>query len=63
MDRSRVADVKALGNSHTTILGHPTGRLLLRREPYAVDLRAILEAAARAGVYVDRLDRALARSR
>ena len=45
--------VKALANRHTTILGHPTGRLLLRREPYAVDLRAVLEAAARQGVYVE----------
>jgi DNA polymerase (family 10) len=45
--------VRALGNRHTTILGHPTGRLLLRREPYAVDLREVLEAAARAGVCVE----------
>jgi len=45
--------IRALGNPHTTILGHPTGRLLLRREPYAVDLRAVLEAAARGGVYVE----------
>ncbi len=45
--------VRALGNRHTTILGHPTGRLLLQREPYDVDLRAVLEAAARAGVYVE----------
>lgn len=45
--------VRALGNRHTTILGHPTGRLLLQREPYEVDLRAVLEAAARAGVYVE----------
>ncbi|MBI1950086.1 MAG: hypothetical protein HYS34_01830, partial [Acidobacteria bacterium] len=45
--------VRALAHRHTTILGHPTGRLLLRREPYAVDLRAVLEAAAREGVYVE----------
>ena len=28
-------------------IGHPTGRLLERREPYAVDLNAVFEAAAR----------------
>ena len=44
------------------VIGHPTGRLLLRREPYAFDLDAVLAAAARAGVaieincQVDRLD-------
>jgi len=41
--------IGALGNRHTTILGHPTGRLLLMREPYAVDLPAVIEAAAREG--------------
>jgi DNA polymerase (family 10) len=35
------------------ILGHPTGRLLLRREGYAVDMRAILEAARRTGVLIE----------
>lgn len=54
--------LKALENPHTKILGHPTGRLLLRREPYAMDLRAVLERAAALGVavehnaYPDRLD-------
>lgn len=35
------------------ILGHPTGRLLLRREGYAVDMRALLEAARRCGVLIE----------
>lgn len=35
------------------ILGHPTGRLLLRREGYAVEMRALLEAAARCGVLIE----------
>lgn len=37
--------VKALENPYVTMLGHPTGRLLLRREAYAVDLEAVLQAA------------------
>lgn len=39
--------IKAISNPHVDILGHPSGRLLGRREPYAVDLEAVLEAAAR----------------
>jgi DNA polymerase (family 10) len=45
--------VRALRHPRTTILGHPTGRLLLARDPYAVDLEAILGAAAAAGVAVE----------
>src|SRR5262249_13344869 len=39
--------VKALGHPRTTMLGHATGRLLLKREGYKVDLEAVLQAAAR----------------
>jgi hypothetical protein len=35
------------------ILGHPTGRLLLRREPFALDLGAVLRRAAELGVAVE----------
>ena len=35
------------------MLAHPTGRLLLRREPYAVDIPAILEAAAATGTWIE----------
>lgn len=35
------------------ILGHPTGRLLLRREGYAVNLRRVIDAAARNGVLIE----------
>lgn len=35
------------------ILGHPTGRLLLRREGYAVNLRKVIEAAAANGVLIE----------
>src|SRR6202171_226180 len=36
----------ALDDPHLTILAHPTGRLLLTREPYAIDVEAVLEKAA-----------------
>lgn len=45
--------LKALDDPHITILGHPTGRLLLTREPYAIDLEAIIEKAGRVGVAVE----------
>lgn len=45
--------VAAVRNPALTILGHPTGRLLLRREGYAVDVRAVVEAAAEAGVVIE----------
>lgn len=35
----------ALKNKYTTMLGHPTGRLLLSREPYALDMEEILKVA------------------
>jgi DNA polymerase (family 10) len=54
--------VKAIENPNVGILGHPTGRLLLRREAYQLDLRAVLRRATELGVaiehnaYPDRLD-------
>ncbi|HEX5580118.1 MAG TPA: DNA polymerase/3'-5' exonuclease PolX [Gemmatimonadaceae bacterium] len=45
--------LKAMDDPHMTVLGHPTGRLLLTREPYAIDMHAILEAAAERGVAVE----------
>jgi DNA polymerase (family 10) len=45
--------LRALENPHTRILGHPTGRLLLQREPYALDLGAVLRRAAELGVAVE----------
>jgi DNA polymerase (family 10) len=39
--------VRALSNPHVTMLGHATGRLLLRREAYKVDIEAVLKAAAK----------------
>ncbi len=34
-------------------IGHPTGRLIERREPYAVDLEAVFAAAARTGTLLE----------
>jgi DNA polymerase (family 10) len=43
----------ALDDPHLTILAHPTGRLLLTREPYPIDVGAVLEKAAHVGVAVE----------
>ncbi len=39
--------VRAIGNPYATMLGHPTGRLLLAREGYPLDMERILDACAR----------------
>lgn len=41
--------LRAMDNPHFSILAHPTGRLINRREPYAVDLMRLIEAAAQRG--------------
>ena len=45
--------VRAVANPHTTILGHMTGRQLLRRPGYEVDIAKILAACAEHGVAVE----------
>ena len=45
--------IKAVSNPYTTILGHPTGRLILKREGYPIDHQAVLEACAHFGVAVE----------
>ncbi|HYG74166.1 MAG TPA: PHP domain-containing protein [Planctomycetota bacterium] len=45
--------INAVSHPRTTILGHMTGRLLLRREPYDVDVDAVLRACAKNGVVVE----------
>ena len=45
--------LRAIENPYVRILGHPTGRLLLRREPFALDLGVILSRAAQLGVAVE----------
>jgi DNA polymerase (family 10) len=54
--------LKAVGNPNTSLIGHPTGRLQLRRDAYHFDMDAVLTAAAKQKVamelnsYPDRLD-------
>ncbi len=54
--------LKAVGNPNTSIIGHPTGRLQLRRDAYHFDMDSVLTAAAKHKVamelnsYPDRLD-------
>jgi DNA polymerase (family X) len=45
--------LRAMDDPRMTILAHPTGRLLLSREPYAIDLEAVLQKAAETGVAVE----------
>jgi DNA polymerase (family X) len=45
--------LRAIENPYVRILGHPTGRLLLRREPFLLDLGVILARAAQLGVAVE----------
>ncbi|MEZ4700840.1 MAG: helix-hairpin-helix domain-containing protein [Rhodothermales bacterium] len=45
--------VRAIENPYTTILGHPTGRLLLVREGYPLDYERILDACAEQGVAIE----------
>src|SRR5438552_13566252 len=54
--------LKTLENKHVSIIGHPTGRILLRRDAYQYDMDAVLKAAAASKIamehnaYPDRLD-------
>lgn len=45
--------VRAASNPRVTMLGHPTGRLLLARDGYDVDLDAVIDAAAAAGTMIE----------
>jgi DNA polymerase (family 10) len=45
--------LRALENPYVRILGHPTGRKVLRRDPYAIDMEAVLRRAAALGVAVE----------
>jgi DNA polymerase (family 10) len=63
-DRQQMTErlLRAIENPHVDIIGHPTGRLILKRSPYPVDIEAVIESAARHGValeinsQIDRLD-------
>lgn len=45
--------IRAIENPHVTMLGHLTGRLLLKREPYALNIPAVLDAAAETGTIIE----------
>jgi len=45
--------LKALDDPHLTVLGHPTGRLLLTREPFAIDMGEVMARAGEVGVAVE----------
>ncbi|MEM7383188.1 MAG: helix-hairpin-helix domain-containing protein [Bacteroidota bacterium] len=55
MDQQRATDrlMKAIRNPFTTILGHLTGRLLLKRAGYPIDHQAIIDACAANGVIIE----------
>jgi DNA polymerase (family 10) len=43
----------AMDNPHLTIIGHPTGRLLLSRDPYGLDIDAVMDKAVATGVALE----------
>lgn len=45
--------IKAVENPYVTMLGHITGRLLLKREPYAVNIPAVIDACAATGTIIE----------
>lgn len=45
--------IKAIENPHVTMLGHSTGRLLLRRDPYPINLDKVIDAAAETGTIIE----------
>ncbi len=55
MDIVKATDrlITAIQNPYTTMLGHPTGRLLLRREGYPIDHKAVIDACAEHQVIIE----------
>ncbi len=55
MDEAKMTErvLQAMDDPHTAILGHPTGRLLLSRDPYPLDLDALFTRAAERGVAIE----------
>jgi DNA polymerase (family 10) len=45
--------IRAMENEYVTMLGHPTGRRLLQREPSKIDLHKIIDCAARTGTWIE----------
>ncbi|MGY2131565.1 DNA polymerase/3'-5' exonuclease PolX [Hymenobacter sp. HD11105] len=55
MDEARATTrlLRAIENPYCTMLGHPTGRLLLRREGYPIDYKAVIDACAQHQVIIE----------
>jgi len=55
LERAEMTDriLAAIENPYTQIVGHPTGRLVLRREAYAYDMERVLDAAHKYGVVME----------
>jgi len=53
--REQITDriLGAIANPHISIVAHPTGRLVNRREPYEVDMDAVMQAAAETGTLLE----------
>ena len=54
-EEARMTDrlIRAIESPVVDVVGHPTGRLLLRRDPYKVNIEAVVDAAARTGVALE----------
>ncbi|OGX92105.1 helix-hairpin-helix domain-containing protein [Hymenobacter coccineus] len=55
MDERKATDrlLRAIANPYCTMLGHPTGRLLLRRQGYPIDYKAVIDACAQHQVIIE----------
>ncbi len=55
MNEARATErlVRAIENPYTTILGHPTGRLLLSRQGYPIDYKEVIDCCAANGVVIE----------
>lgn len=52
-DEQEARIIRAMENPYMTMLGHPTGRLLLSRDGYDIDMRTIIDAAARTRTIIE----------
>jgi len=53
--RARITEriIEAIENPYVSVIGHPTGRLINRRQAYDVDIEAVIAAAARTGTFLE----------
>jgi DNA polymerase (family 10) len=55
MSREQMTDrvIRAMDNPYVTILAHPTGRILLKRDPFEIDLERVMRAAVERGCHLE----------